>query len=210
MHDSIERRLNELGVFHGALCTAAEYRRLCAECGALPRLEGLGAYAIIAGASRQFMEHAHTGSESHGCRITAFPSPNARMMLTLTLQFGVSQLRVLLDMESSRTRDMLTASRKCETLRLLLASTGNFDYLEYDFGLPRASIDSLLAVPLDKKAPRHWLQAAADLAFVAAHLRDTPEALLVEGLKAPLDISVTEVVTYEDSGESADPLARFH
>ena len=209
MRDSLECSLNERGMFHGAMCNSAEYRRLCAECGGQPRLKGLGAYAIFAGASPRFLEQAHSGSANHGCRITAFPSPQERLMLALTVQFGVSQLRVLLDLESFRTREMLAASRNFETLRLLLAPIGNSHYLEYDFALPRNSIDHLLKLPISKKASTHWLLNAADLAFVAAHLLDKPAALLVAGHTVPEDVTVTEVVLYEDPAE-AGPQGPLH
>jgi hypothetical protein len=197
MDASIRLAMRERGIFCGVMLDVAAYEALLAESGGRPNQDGLADYAIATGVSKQFLERLQSAGVSHGCRITAFSSPGGRVMLALTVQVGVSQLRMLLDIESVRTRKMLVSTRASESLRFLFATDRYTECVEYDFALPKTAIEGLLNLPVGKSRATNWLENTADVAHVAAHLLQERGALLVPGHSVPEEVSVTEVVAYE-------------
>lgn len=124
------------------------------------------------------------------------------MLLAMTIQFGLCQSRILFDLGSSRTRAMLASVWTSKSLRILFVCDGAGRSTEFDLAVPDTAIENLLKLPLAKSSEADWLADTADLAFVASHLCVERDALLVDGLAAPQDISLTEVVTYEGIGGS--------
>ena len=122
------------------------------------------------------------------------------MLLAMTIQFGLCQSRILFDLASPRKRAMLASAWKSKSQRILFVSEGAGQSTELDLAVPSTATENLLKLPLSKSSEADWLADTADLAFVASHLCVERDALLVDGLAAPKDISLTEVVTYEGIG----------
>lgn len=185
-----------VGLFCGSVLEAQECHGLFKDIENPPSIDGFGEFTSVIGASEAFFRQLK-GTSLDGCRITVFPSPAGRMLLAVVAQLGECQSRLLFDLDSPRTRQMLQQAKTTEQIRLLFFLDGGCEALVCGLGISAEVVEDLLALPSENGRELSREEVLADSCFVAIHLLKERDELLVAGKAIPVEITVTETITNE-------------
>jgi hypothetical protein len=127
--------------------------------------------------------------------VSAFETTGKRQVLVLSLQIGGNQCRLLLDLESPRVRELLSASRDAAVIKMLFHSGKIGDTMLYDYPIARETIDGLLQIHLATRAYVPWADTVEDVALLAGFLSLDDERMRIADAMAIREISVNEFAT---------------
>lgn len=201
----IEKQLRDAGIFSGAIMNDHEYRTFLSRCGATGDAEMTGGFTVLVGATQDFVAGVKAQNRV-ARRITVFPSPASRQMLTFALQFGTSQCRVLFDLEAPSTRRMLESIALSGVLRFVFATTEQpkgqiSDGVEISLDIGSTAAADILKLPIGACTAKNDHDYVVDMALMACRLYQDRGLLLIKGQPTPEIVTLTDFMVRHSSKE---------
>lgn len=201
----IEKELREAGLFSGAIMTDSEYRAFLTRCGATGDAAITGGFTVLVGATQAFVDGVKANNQV-ARRITVFPSPASRQLLTFALQCGATQCRALFDLEAPTTRRMLKSVEESGRLRFIIATQEKSeeqtsDSVEMSLEIGSETATDILNLPIGGCTAKTDNEYAVDMALIACRLYQDRGLLLIKGQPNPEIVTLTDFMVRHFSKE---------